>query len=505
MSIIVPAYNERGTLMTILARLVTATLPTTELEVVIVNDGSDDGSRKLLDRFSEDPFEVLHSSMGRLKKRPSKKDLARVRFKVVHHERNQGKTQAIRTALEHVTGAYTVIQDADLEYDPAEIPRLLEPILAGKADVVYGSRFLGASRRVLYFWHAVGNRLLTGLSNLVTNLNLTDVETGYKAFRTDILTAINLKAEQFGFEVEVTAKLARLNVRLYEVPITYSGRSYVDGKKVRWWHGLSAMGQVLRYGLIPGRALKQGNEQQEALEDLAGVTTLTRYMYEAVRPALGDKILEVGAGTGNMTAFLLQHGEVVATDINGSGLHRLTNRFGDRGNLSVFEWDVADPFPQDRIPQHGFDTVVCMNVLEHIEDDGEALNNMRRCMRPGGKLVLLVPQGMWLYGPFDEKIGHYRRYKKGQLMDLLAKHGFDVSRCFHFNALGVPGWWVNSRILKRDHLSRGLLGVYERISPPILWMEKKVGLPYGISLISIGRKEGLDPVENVPASESSTA
>ncbi len=480
LSIIVPVFNERGTIRTLLARVVLAPIPMQDREIIVVDDGSDDGTREMLQSISADLANTLRPEFEHMGQFPAPSLLKTITLRVVEHPRNLGKSAAVRTGLEHVTGAVTLIQDADLEYDPNDYMNLLAPIVQGQADVVYGSRFQGSTRRVLYYWHSVGNRLLSTLSNLITNVNLTDVETGYKAFRSEVITALNLQAEGFGFEVEVTAKLARLNLRIYEVPITYSGRSYVDGKKIRWWHGVIAIGQILRYGLMPGRALKEGNEQHEALEDLAGVTNLTNHMYQVFKPMLGKTILEVGSGTGNMTAFLLRHGDVVATDINETALERLKTRFGDRGNLKVHTWNLEDPYPG----KGTFDTIVCVNVLEHVEDHRAALQNMRKHLKPGGRLILLVPQGMWLYGPFDKKIGHFRRYRKEELEELLVDEGFETRRTFYFNTLGVPGWWVNARVLKRDHLSAGMLRIYERISPPLLALERRFSPPIGLSLIA---------------------
>ncbi len=497
LSLIVPAYNERGTIRTILARAMAAEIPLPERELLVVDDGSDDGSAKLLDDLAGDPTGALSAELRRQGVADPDAVLANTTIRVFHHPENRGKSAAIRTAIPHATGAITLIQDADLEYDPAEYPKLLEPILQGRADVVYGTRFHGPSRRVLYYWHSVGNRMLTSFSNILTNLNISDLHTGYKCFRTEVLQSLHLDAEGFGFEVEVTAKIARLNLRLFEVPVTYSGRSYVDGKKVRWWDGLRAVKQIARYGLAPGRALRADLTQEEALEDLAAVTTLTDHMYRALRPMLGEKILEVGAGVGNMTAFLLRHGEVTATDIDEPSLERLRQRFGDRGNLHVHRWDLAEPYPDS---EARFDTVVCINVLEHIEDEDRALREMLRLLKPGGRLALLVPQGMWLYGPFDKKIGHYRRYSPEGLQRAIEGAGFTVRRVVHFNLLGVPGWWLNAKVLKRDHLSAGMLRIFDRISPPILWAERHAPLPYGLSLIAEAQRPEAAPQE-VLASE----
>jgi glycosyltransferase involved in cell wall biosynthesis len=170
--------------------------------------------------------------------------------RVLYHERNRGKGAAVRTAVAHVTGDVTLIQDADLEYSPDEYPRLLEPILSGDADVVYGSRFLGGPHRVLFFWHAVGNRWLTTLSNMLTNLNLTDMETCHKAFRTELLKRIRLRSDRFGIEPELTAKMARLGARFYEMPISYRGRTYQEGKKIRWTDGVQALWCIVRYRFL---------------------------------------------------------------------------------------------------------------------------------------------------------------------------------------------------------------------------------------------------------------
>ena len=240
LSVIMPAYNEAATIRTIIQHV--AQTPYAK-EIIVVDDHSDDGTA-----------DILHAIQTQLATQPDQFGLAPdapvCTLKLLSHQENQGKGAAIRTALRAVTGDIVLIQDADLEYNPAEYPTLLAPILDGKADVVYGSRFLGSPRRVLFFWHAVGNKLLTLLSNMCTNLNLTDMETCYKVFRTEVIRDIPLRSNRFGFEPEITAKIAHRDVRLYEVPISYAGRTYAEGKKINWQDGLSALWAILRYNLI---------------------------------------------------------------------------------------------------------------------------------------------------------------------------------------------------------------------------------------------------------------
>ena len=197
-----------------------------EKEIILVDDASTDGTREILERLARD-----HRDQVRL----------------FLHAQNRGKGAAIRTAIEHVTGDIAIIQDADLEYDPKDYPALLEPILEGHADVVFGNRFHGGSHRVLYFWHYVGNRFLTNLCNMATNLNLSDMEVGYKVFRTDVLQRLHLKSDRFGIEPELTVKVAKLGCRIYEVPIAYHGRTYAEGKKITWRDGIAAFYCILRF------------------------------------------------------------------------------------------------------------------------------------------------------------------------------------------------------------------------------------------------------------------
>jgi glycosyltransferase involved in cell wall biosynthesis len=228
LSVIVPVYNEITTLAEIIRRIRAAPVQV-PLELIFVDDCSVDGTREFL--------QTLVSG-------ESAKDGA---VKVFFHERNLGKGAAIRTAIGQVTGTMVLIQDADLEYDPQDYPALLKPILEGHADVVFGNRFHGGAHRVLYFWHAVGNRFLTTLCNMVTNLNLTDMEVGYKVFRTEILKEIQLQSSRFGFEPEITVKVANLGCRIYEVPISYHGRTYAEGKKIGWRDGIAALFHIIRY------------------------------------------------------------------------------------------------------------------------------------------------------------------------------------------------------------------------------------------------------------------
>jgi glycosyltransferase involved in cell wall biosynthesis len=224
LSVLVPVYNEENTIRVIVEQVRSVPVRT---EIICVNDCSTDGSREILDR--------LHAA-----------GLIDV---LVHKEVNEGKGAAIRTALSRSTGNVVIVQDADLEYDPADWPLMLDPIVEGKADAVFGSRFLGGSHRVLYFWHSVGNSMLTTVSNMFTNLNLTDMETCYKAIRGDLARSLVLTSDRFGFEPEVTARLAQADARIWEVPISYSGRTYAEGKKIGWRDGVAAFWHIVRFNL----------------------------------------------------------------------------------------------------------------------------------------------------------------------------------------------------------------------------------------------------------------
>lgn len=222
LSVVIPVYNEVEFVETLVQKVLAA-VPEIEKEILLVDDGSTDGTRDLLKKME---------------------DLPRIRVKF--HEKNQGKGAALRTGFDMAQGEIVVIQDADLEYDPQDYPRLLAPILEGKADVVYGSRFSGETHRVLFFWHYVGNRLLTTLSNMFTNLNLTDMETCYKAFRTEILKSVRFRSNRFAFEPEFTAKMARGGYRIYETSISYHGRDYSEGKKITWVDGIPALWTIVK-------------------------------------------------------------------------------------------------------------------------------------------------------------------------------------------------------------------------------------------------------------------
>jgi len=230
LSIIIPVYNEIQTIEEIIGRVLRAPVDLPK-GVIIVDDCSTDGTRERLQ-------ELVKSTMS---------DTGEATLKVLGHEQNLGKGAAIQTALAEATGTMILIQDADLEYDPADYPALLQPILEGRADVVFGNRFHGGAHRVLYFWHMLGNRLLTTICNMLTNLNLTDMEVGYKAFRAEVLQQITIRSRRFGFEPEVTVKVAKLGCRIYEVPIAYHGRTYAEGKKIGWRDGVAALGHIIWY------------------------------------------------------------------------------------------------------------------------------------------------------------------------------------------------------------------------------------------------------------------
>ena len=466
LSVIVPVYNEVGTVRILLERVLAVAIPK---EIIVVDDASTDGTRTVLDEV-----------------RRAIPDTPENRLVFVFQDRNQGKGAAVRAAIAHVTGDIVLVQDADLEYDPADYPRLIAPIVDGRADVVFGSRFTGSPRRVLLFWHTVANRFLTLASNMCTNLNLTDMETCYKVFRSDILKRIPIRSNRFGLEPELTAKAARLRCRIYEVPIAYHGRQYAEGKKIGWKDGIAALWTILRF-----RVVADVGREDEGYTTLRRVEALHRYrkfLWDLIAPYVGRRILEVGSGTGVMTQYLATRERVVATDIDPDYVELLRRTFVNRPNVDVRPLDLAR-IAENGLPRGDFDTIVCANVLEHVERDADVLREMRRLLRPGGRVVLIIPALRALYGSIDHAIGHYRRYTRDDIFRKLGEAGFETEHLSYFNLLGVPGWWLNARVLRR----RSVPGVQARLNDrlvPLLRLERRLGLPVGMSLLAVGRNAG---------------
>jgi glycosyltransferase involved in cell wall biosynthesis len=466
LSVLVPLYNEEEFIGPLLDRVVRAPLPDgMTREVIVVDDGSTDGSAEIVEQFA-----ACHPTVVRL----------------LRHPRNLGKGAAVSTAIEQARGEFSIIQDADLEYDPGEYRYILKPLLEGKADVVFGSRFMiVGERRVLYFWHSVANRFLTELANLVADLNLTDVETCYKAFRTSLVRSVPIRSKRFGIEPELAIKLARRRVRIYETPISYHGRTYEEGKKIGLKDAIEAVFIVLRYAFTNDIYRDSG---PDILHALSAAPRFNRWMADTIRPYVGEAVLEIGAGIGNLTRALIpRRRSYVATDIDPEHLARLATRFQHRPSLEVRHCDLTRM--EDFEPLRGrMDSVVCLNVLEHIEDDVAGLRHIHAALKPGGRAIVLVPHGQEIYGTLDKALGHYRRYSHRELTERLQQAGFRIERILEFNRVSRPGWYVSGRILKRTTLGYFQMKIFD--SFVWLWRRIDASLPWPpTSIIAIAVKE----------------
>jgi SAM-dependent methyltransferase len=470
LSVVVPCFNEEATVERAVARVLAQPFVA---EVVIVDDASTDGTAAVLATL-DDP-----------------------RVRVLRHPVNRGKGAALRTGFAEAVGPFVAVQDADLEYDPADLAKLLVPLLAGDADVVYGSRFLTSdAHRVLYFWHSVGNRMLTLYSNMLTNLNLTDMETCYKVFRREVLDRITIEEERFGVEPEVTAKVAALGCRIYEVGISYHGRSYAEGKKIGWRDGVRAMWVMTRHSATARRERRRAGrtpsvfdaadgELADTLETLDGAERYVEWVTSLVLPHVRGRVLEVGAGHGTFSGRLAAAAtQLVVSEPSPRAARLLRDRFAGLDHIVVDDRDL-----EGAAADGPFDAVVLLNVLEHVADDEKALVQLREALAPGGRLVLFVPASEVLYSDYDRSIGHHRRYGRTELVRKVERAGLTVVDAHHVNAIGFFGWLGTAKLLRTRPTQAGLVSRYDRVAVPVARaIESRVRPPFGQSLLLVAER-----------------
>jgi SAM-dependent methyltransferase len=461
LSVLMPVYNEARTLRTIIRRVLASPIDL-EIELICVDDCSKDNS-----------LTILHELAA-----------ADPRVKVIAQPVNMGKGKAIRTAIENMTGDIGIVQDGDLEYDPTEYPKMIGPILEGKADAVYGSRFAAsAERRVLFFWHAMGNKLLTALSNMANDINLTDMETCYKAVRADVLHDLRLTSDRFGIEPEITARLARYGARIYEVPISYHGRTYAEGKSIGWRDGVQALWLIVKFRFFDTKSSVDAGHS--TLESLSAAPGVARWTIEQFRPHLGSRVLEAGSGMGNLTAQLIDKESLLVVDIDERHVKGVRERFGHLENIEILQGDLEDPGFYEALAGE-FDSVLCVNVLEHLDQPDIAVSEFYKTIRSGGKVLVLVPAHDWLFSQADTALGHRTRYSGPALRKLLDDAGFVVEDLYEFNRMGVLGWYTN-KVFGRTEIAPWQARLFAFLLPLARLVDRLAFLP-GLSLIAIGKR-----------------
>jgi SAM-dependent methyltransferase len=475
LSILIPVYNEAHSIKAVLNR-VTREIAQLAAEVIVVDDGSQDSSCQEVQGFAAEHPEVT--------------------LTLLKHPVNSGKGAAICTAIEQAKGEFCIIQDADFEYDPADYPRLLTPLLSGEADVVLGSRFMSqAARRPLGFWQAVANRILSTLAGMASGIEISDVETGYKAFRTSLGQTVPLRSKRFGLDPELIIQFAKRHARFMEVPISYQGRTQEQGKKIGILDAFSGAATIFQTWLC-------GGSHRDPAADMLGAMSearrFNRWMADTISPWVSGDVIELGAGIGNLTVLLAPLSKsYLATDTDPEHLSELRSRTAYRPNVRLGVCELSNAEDTEGL-KHSADTVVCLNVLEHVADDVSGLNNIFGCLRPGGTAIILVPQGQIAFGSLDEVLEHKRRYSEQELRRKMSDAGFQVTHMLEFNRATWPGWYLNSKILRKRTLSRFQLHCFDLLVP--VWRRIDQVLPWPpTSLIAIGTAVPRDSSANASA------
>ena len=461
LSVLMPVYNEQRTLRAIVERVLAAPVDL-DIELICVDDCSQDRSWEVLQDLSETD----------------------ARIRIFRHELNRGKGAAVRTAIAEMTGDIAVVQDSDLEYDPEDFPKLLKPILDGRADAVFGSRFAASpERRVLLYWHSLGNKVLTWLTNVLNDLNLTDMETCYKAVTADVLKDLPLQSDRFGIEPEMTTRLAQWGARIYEVPISYSGRGYAEGKNIGWRDGLQALWLLVKFRFFDTRFSKRAS--QDAFETMAISPRVSKWTLAQFESVLGKRVLEAGFGSGNITRHLLNREQLTLIDRDEYYVRLMGRRWGHLENVQVVSGDLEDPVLYEKL-DGPFDSVVSINVLEHLESPESAMRGFLEVLRPGGHAVISVPAHQWLFSHVDRALGHRRRFERRELRQLVSQSGFELVSLQEFNRLAVAGWLLN-KATGSAGLRRWQMRIFALLLPIARVVETVKVLP-GLSLVAIARK-----------------
>jgi len=470
LSVLMPVHNQHYSLQRIVERVL-ASPAGVDIELVIVDDGSEDWS------------------VGKIG------ELARQypNVRAVFHPETLGKGAAIRTAIEHMTGDVAIIQEPDPAYDPAQYPQLLDPIRRNVADVVFGSRMAaGGLRRVLSLRRAEGIRFMTGLTNLLFNINLTDAETSYKVFRADILKQTVLRAKGPAVLVELAARMAQWNIRVVEVPISYPRPTLKEEPSVTWRERLEKIAVLLSTRFLRPQFTSHEGYYILTVHDQA--RKYNRWLLSRFQRYIGDRVLEAGSGIGTLTDYLTDRHRLVCLDYEPFYLRMLRLRFGLLENFRAEHFDLTELRAYDWLLQERFDTIICVNVLEHLRNDLGVLHKFYEILVAGGNLILLVPHSRSLMSPMDVAIGHYRRYERGELANLVNQAGFDVVDLIGFNRLGGLGWFVVNRLLRRKGHSAAQLRWFDRLMPLVKICEYVLPFKH-VSLICVARKR--ESVEEV--------
>lgn len=412
-SILIPVYNEQAYLARVVETALAAPLPDNlDREIVLVDDCSTDKTPRVIEKLLEKYPDVIRA---------------------FRQPKNQGKGAAIRRAIKEMSGDFAIIQDADLEYNPNEYGLVLAPLLDGRADVVYGSRFATReTRKALQYHHKLGNLFLTHLSNFTTGLDLTDMETCYKAFRADALKSIPLRSDRFGIEPEITAKIAKRGWTVYEVPISYNGRRYSEGKKIGWKDGVSAICIILKYWFIDDSFYDEDSDS-ESRQRLEYAKNYRKSLVKRAIPHLGSATLEVGAGVGSVSRYLPQRERLALAESSERRYNFLRASYDGNAVVDVYRLDFTTQNVLPPEDQGAFDSVVCLNRTSELPlDDENALANARAALRPNGKLIMI------LHAPSKSnrgEKGERRGFSKREIRERLGSAGFRVEEISSFGAI----------------------------------------------------------------------